>query len=87
MVNLTTPTINNISTNDYINYKGVQYAVASVVSVTTGQEGINDTAVITITVGGVAVTLHLTDADTVCSAQSIDANGVQHTIWKQTTNA
>ena len=82
-----THTLNNIATADFINYKGVQYAVATVGSTTAGHEGINNTATITITVNAATITLNLTDADTVVQSTYIDADGQAHTVWAQSVNA
>ncbi len=78
-----TPTLDLISTNDFINYQGVRYPVASVVSHTYTSPVIQ-TAVITITVSNQTVTLNLTSADTIVNEITIDQAGVQHVGWKQT---
>ena len=80
------PTLAQISTNDFINYKGVTYAVASVVSITSHVGG-TITAVITITVNANPVQLTLDTNDTILSSYNTDANGVVHATWSQTENA
>jgi hypothetical protein len=81
-----TPTLLQISTNDFVNYKGVKYAIASVVSVTDNGEQ-QYSAIVTITVGQQTVTLNLTNADTIVSHVNIDQAGVAHAHWRQSENA
>lgn len=79
----TTPTVNQIATTDFINYQGVQYPVASVVSTSYTSPVINS-AIITITVNSQTVTLSLTSADTILQDQHIFADQSVHNNWKQT---
>lgn len=81
-----TPTLLDISTNDFINYKGVKYAVASVVSTTDHGEQ-QYSAIVTITVTQQTITLNLTNADTVLSHVNIDQAGTAHAHWRQSENA
>lgn len=78
-----TPKVDDISTNDFINYEGVNYPVASVVS-HKRTDSVKQEAVITITVNSQTVTLSLTSADTILSNTYIDQAGTAHTIWSQT---
>jgi hypothetical protein len=79
-----TPTVDLISTNDFINYQGVQYAVASVVS-HSYVDSATQKATITITVNSATITLALLSANTALSNTYIDAAGVAHSIWAQDT--
>lgn len=81
-----TPTLLQISTNDFIGYQGVGYAIVSVVS-TTDHGGGQYTAVVTITVNSQTVTLTLTNADTALSSTTIDQAGTAHSHWRQTVNS
>ena len=78
-----TPTLDQISTNDFVNYAGLKYPVASVVS-HSFTSAVIQAATVTITVGIQTVTLVLTSADTIVSETAIDSNGVAHTSWKCT---
>ncbi len=81
------PTLLQISTNDFINFGGVKYAIASIVSVTDNGGG-NSTAVITIAGTPLGtVTLTLKNSDTILSNYVPDANGVQHAVWSQSVEA
>jgi predicted outer membrane repeat protein len=82
-----TPTLDLISTNDKINYKGVLYPVNNVVSGTKSGGGIYSAVIQISVVTTNDVTLNLSNADTTVQNLSIDANQVQHVTWKQTKNA
>ena len=80
-----TPTLADISTNDFINYQGVLYPITTVVEAEYDELGHYE-ATITISVASPSdVTLNLSEADTIVSATTIDANGVAHTTWSQTS--
>jgi hypothetical protein len=78
-----TPTLDQISTNDFINYAGVKYPVASVTA-HVYTSAVIQTATIVISVNSQNVTLNLTSADTVISETYITQDGTAHTSWKQT---
>lgn len=82
-----TPNLNQITTSDFVNYKGVLYPVNNVVSTTNNGGGVYSTTIQITVLTSNDTTLSLKTSDTTVQDSRIDANGVQHTVWKQTAKA
>ena len=80
------PELKNIKAGDDINYKGVDYSIASVTSVTNDGYG-NYTAIVVLG-DGHSTSLTLKNSDTVLSSFHVpSATNTEIATWVQTKNA